>query len=416
MVQPKTMDINSPSEHRTRKSHDIGKTGRTPVKWLGILLAALIGTSLIVGAVSAETPSDPFGTTGTSLYVSSITYDPVVFFTNDRGTVEVFVTNGNANQTVTVNHALFSSKDIKRTSGTYDSSSTIGPQETRSFTFSVVADGQDGTYYPTFSLSYLGSYNLWHQAVVQIDNTPLLLLITDEPDTFAQGRKDTITAQIANPRNNEVKNVILSVSGANSAITPSQTYIGKLAPGESTSVNITVTPNQPTTLELNVDYSNGYNVHTVSTSLPVTFSDDKTQANPVLSNIEVTTTGGVYHVKGDVTNAGLQTANGMTVTSLSPAVPQDPYQSYVIGSLKPDDFGSFKVTFSADGITNVPLQLSYKDKDGNVKTSLQYVSLAGATSTDATGAQPGILPVIAIVIIIACAGGGYLYLKRRKIQ
>jgi len=416
MVQPKKMDINSPSEHRTRKSHDIGKTGRTPVKWLGILLAALIGTSLIVGAVSAETPSDPFGTTGTSLYVSSITYDPVVFFTNDRGTVEVFVTNGNANQTVTVNHALFSSKDIKRISGTYDSSSTIGPQETRSYTFSVVADGQDGTYYPTFSLSYLGSYNLWHQAVVQIDNTPLLLLITDEPDTFAQGRKDTITAQIANPRNNEVKNVILSVSGANSAITPSQTYIGKLASGESTSVNITVTPNQPTTLELNVDYSNGYNVHTVSTSLPVTFSDDKTQANPVLSNIEVTTTGGVYHVKGDVTNAGLQTANGMTVTSLSPVVPQDPYQSYVIGSLKPDDFGSFKVTFSADGITNVPLQLSYKDKDGNVKTSLQHVSLAGATSTDAKGAQPGILPVIAIVIIIACAGGGYLYLKRRKIQ
>lgn len=414
MAQPETTSVNDTSDHRTPKIRVTGKTGRSAVTWLGMLLAALIGTSLIAGAVSAETPSDPFGTTSTSLYVSGMTYDPAVFFTNDRGTVEVFITNGNANQTVTVNHASFGDKDIRLTSGTYDSSSTIGPQQTRSYTFSVVADGQDGTYYPTFSLSYLGSYNLWHQADVQIDNTPLLLLVTDEPDTFAQGRKDTITAQIANPRNNEVKNVILSVSGANAAITPSQTYIGKLASGESTSVNITVTADQPTTLELRVDYNNGDNVHTVSTSLPVTFSDDKTQANPVVSNIEVTITGGVYHVRGDVTNAGLQTANGVTVTSISPVVPQDPYQSYVIGALKPDDFGSFEVTFSADGITNVPLQLSYKDKDGNVITSLQHVSLAGATSTDATGTQPGILPVIAIVIIIACAGGGYLYLKRRK--
>jgi hypothetical protein len=242
------------------------------------------------------------------------------------------------------------------------------------------------------------------------------LLVIDEPDTFAQGRKDTISVQISNPRKNDVKNVILSVSGANTEITPSKTYIGKLASGASIIVNISVTPSQPTTLELKVDYNNGDNIHTVTTSVPVIFSEDKKLANLVLSNIEVTTTNGVYHVKGDVTNAGLQTANGATLTPQSPAVPQDPYQSYVIGALKPDDFGSFELTFSADGLTSVPLQLSYKDKDGNVITSEQHVSLTGATSTDAKASEPWLLPVIGIVIILALVCGGYLYMKKRKNQ
>ena len=150
---------------------------------------------------------------------------------------------------------------------------------------------------------------------------------------------------------------------------------------------------------------------------PSYFPRIKRLANLVLSNIEVTTTNGVYHVKGDVTNAGLLTANGATITSLTPAVPQDPYRSNVIGALKPDDFGSFELTFSADGVTSVPLQLSYKDKDGNVITSEQHVSLTGATSTDAkTASQPGLLPVIGVVIVIALVCGGYLYMKKRKNQ
>ena len=113
-----------------------------------------------------------------------------------------------------------------------------------------------------------------------MDNTPLLLLVIDEPDTYAQGRKDTISVQISNPRKNDVKNVILSVSGNNTEITPSKTYIGKLASGASIIVNISVTPSQPTILALKVDYNNGDNVHSVTTSVPVIFSEDKKAGKP----------------------------------------------------------------------------------------------------------------------------------------
>ncbi len=112
--------------------------------------------------------------------------------------------------------------------------------------------------------------------------------------------------------------------------------------------NFTIVPEQPTTLELNVKYSNGDNLHNVAVSQPITFVMDKKDANPIITNVKVTRENGVYDVTGDVTNAGLQTANGVTVTSLSPAVPMDPFRSYIIGALKPDDFGSFEITFSSE--------------------------------------------------------------------
>jgi hypothetical protein len=422
MVQPDIMttpvktNAQQKPGRRIPKICDSGKIVRIPVNRLGIILAALIGISLFIGAAYAETSSETLTALGRNVYVSGVTYDPAVFFTDDIGTVTFHVTNGNSNQSISVNHASFGDQDIKRTSGTYDSSSAIGPLQTRDYTFSVLANGQDGTYYPPFSLSYYGTGGLWIKDPVQVDNTPLLLLITSQPDTFAQSGKETISVQVSNPRKNEVKNVILSVSGDYMEIMPLKTFIGRLASGESTTMNFSVTPNQPATLILKVDYNNGDNIHTVTTSLPITFTEDKKQANLVVSNIVVTNNDGIYHVKGDVTNAGLQTANGATVTSLAPAQPQDPYRSYVIGALKTDDFGSFEITFSTDGETSIPLGLSYKDKDGNVITSEQQVSLAEATVTDANAGQPGLLPVIGIVIIIALACGGYLFMKKRKNQ
>jgi hypothetical protein len=150
--------------------------------------------------------------------------------------------------------------------------------------------------------------------------------------------------------------------------------------------------------------------------LPVTFGIDKMQANPVVSNILVSSSAGIFHITGDVNNAGLETANTVMVTSLSLAIPQDPYKAYVVGALKPDDFGSFEVTFTANGATSVPLQLSYKDAEGNLYTSLQDVKISGAnTTSQASGESNLLVPIIAVVIVLcACIGGWYYYTRRNK--
>jgi hypothetical protein len=348
-----------------------------------------------------------------NVYVSSVTIDPAVLFTGDEGTATFYVTNGNSNKSIVVNHATFGDQDIRLTSGTYDASANIGPLQTRPFVFSIASDAFEGTYYPTFSLSFRDADSLYYRTPVQVDNTPLVLTIIDKPDIFTKDKKDLINVQIANPRNNDVKNVILEVSGDGVTALPSKIYIGALASGANTNTSVSITPGTESPLNITVNYDNGDSHHAVSLDIPVSFALDKKKASPLMSNVQVKLENGIYHVTGDITNAGLATANAVSVTSLSPATAEDPYKTYVVGVLKPDDFGSFEVTFKADGATSVPVQVSYKDADGNVITSRQDVAL---TVTDTAQQQnfSSLLPVIVIVLIIALASGGYLYLRKRK--
>ena len=102
-----------------------------------IILAALfLIFSTGAGAVTAFTTPESIVTAG-NVYVSNITFDPGSFFTNDAGIVTVYVTNGNPDQSVVVNHVTIGDKNIRLTSTPYDSSSNIGPLQTKSFVFSV---------------------------------------------------------------------------------------------------------------------------------------------------------------------------------------------------------------------------------------------------------------------------------------
>ncbi len=378
-----------------------------------ISICMIFGT--VVGSVTAFQTPESIIAAG-NVYVSNVTYDPGSFFTDDTGTITVYVTNGNSDQSVVVNHVTIGDKDIRLTSSPYDSSSNIGPLQKQSFTFSVVADAPDGTYYPTFSLSFRDADSLYQRAAVQVDNTPVELTIVDKPDAFTKEKKKTIYVQVANPRKNEIRSVILDISGTGVTATPDKIFIGNLASGSKSQVNFTVTPELETPLILTVTYNNGNNPHQVRMYLPISFGIDKMEADPVVSNVQVKSEGGIYHITGDVNNAGLETANTVMVTSLPPAVPQDPYKTYVVGALKPDDFGSFEVTFSANSTTTIPLQLSYKDSDGNLYTSLQEVKISAlAANSTASGGSNLLFPLIAVVIVIgACIGGWYFYVRRNK--
>ncbi len=352
------------------------------------------------------------------VYVSDAVYDPGAFFPGDHGTVTIYVTNGNANQSIVVNHASIGDKNIRLTSNSYETSANIGPLQTQTFIFSVATDAFEGTYYPVFSLGFRDAESLFYPAMVKVDNTPLDLSVVDKPDTFMQGKKKTLNLQVANPRNNNVTSAVLEVTGEGITANPERIFIGEIGSKAKVPVNITITPEKATTVLLTLTYNNGDNPHKKTMEIPLVFGVDKKQADPVMSNVQVKTEAGVYHVTGDVNNAGLETANTVMVTSLAPAVPQDPYKTYVVGALKPDDFGSFEVTFTAvSGNTSIPIQLSYKDADGNIYTSVQDVkiSASGLTASQTAGSSSNMLPVAAaIVIVLIFVGGWVYYLKRNK--
>ena len=373
---------------------------------------------LVPGVVFAYATPESIVAAG-KVYVSDTAYDPGAFFTGDTGTVTIYVTNGNSNQSIVVNHATIGDKDIRLTSSPYDSSANIGPLQTQTFIFTVATDAFEGTYYPTFSLSFRDADSLYYRAVVKVDNTPLELTVLDKPDAFTRGAKKTIYMQVANPRNYNVRNVALEVTGDSISPAPEKMFIGDLAAGAKAPVNFTITPEKATTALITLTYDNGDNPHKVTMEIPVAFGVDKKQANPVMSNVQVKTDAGIYHVTGDVNNAGLETANTVMVTSLAPAVPQDPYKTYVVGALKPDDFGSFEVTFTAGpGNTSIPIQLSYKDADGNIYNTVQDVQISSSglsTSTETNGSSSNMLPIAAAVILVLIFVGGWiLYLRRKK--
>lgn len=406
----------SPKERPTGQMQERVKQKGFPGAVCGIFLILAVTLGILVLPASAD-PTPYSLSADSNVYVSNVTYYPGAFFSGDSGTVTYQVTNGNTNTSMVVNHASFIDADIQLTSGTYDASSNLGPLQTRPFTFSLTTNAGDGNYYPTFSLSFQDGETMHYQGLVKVDNRPLVMTVQSQPDSFTQGKKETISVQIANPRSDEVHNVIFSVSGDDATLTPSQSYLGDLDAGTMTLVNFTVTPTAPTTLDLTVDYDNGDNPHAIHSTLPIQFTTDKQQADPVMSNIVISVKAGVYTVNGDITNAGLTTANGVTVTSLSPAVAQDPYQNYVIGALKPDDFGSFELTFAAPaGTTTVPLEQSYKDADGNVITSIKNIDLTTAQQTTQNDNGPGMLPILVIVAIIVIGAGGYLYMKKIRKQ
>ncbi len=392
-----------------------------------LTIVSLMVLIILPGVALAYATPDSIVAAG-KVYISNVTVDPGVFFTDDRGTITYEVSNGASEQGIVVNHAILTDPNIRSISSPYDSSSNIGPAmytaagnipQTRAFSFSVIAEAQDGTYYPTFSLSFRDADSLYYKTQVKIDNTPLDLTVLDKPDAFSPGKKKTITLQVANPRENNVRNVVLEVTGDGISANPARMFIGDLGAGTKVPVNFTITPEQSTIVLLTLNYDNGDNPHTKTMDFPVTFGVDKKMADPVISNVQVKTEAGIYHVTGDVNNAGLETANTVMVTSLAPAVPQDPYKTYVVGALKPDDFGSFEVTFTAEaGNTSIPVELSYKDDDGNMYTAVQDVKISASTlpGSQSAGGSSTVLAVAAAIIIIIVFIGGWMYYLRRKKQ
>jgi len=383
------------------------------------LFVALL-VSLAVGIVSGaytninEDPVSGTYYTG-KVYVAETILDPETFFTGDKGTVTYKITNGNTNTSIKLNHIIFRDNTFTQLNNDYDTTTTLGPLQTRSFAFSILADGPEGDYFPTCSVS-LYDADISHKTLVRIDNTPLELTVVDKPDAFMQGKKKTIYLQVANPRKNNVRNLILTASGAGITANPERIFIGDLAAAAKTPVNVSITPNQETTLSLLLTYNNGNNPHEVTMEIPITFGHDKKQADPVMSNIQVMPEGMSYRVTGDITNAGLETANAVMVTALLPAVPEDPYKTYVVQALKPDDFGSFEITFSTDGtVDSVPIQVSFKDSDGNVYTTIQNVTVPDGRLAAVRDDGPPLVPIIAALVVVAIfVGGWYFYLRKKK--
>jgi hypothetical protein len=207
--------------------------------------------------------------------------------------------------------------------------------------------------------------------------------------------------------------VIVHFRGVSVDPAPSSYFIGTLVPDQAQKFSFNITPEEPTHLDIVADYKNGVNAHSSVITLPIRFGESKTQAEPILSNIIVEYNEGKYTLTGDVTNAGLEVANSVVLSAGEGAVPVNPYREYVVGSLQPDDFSSFEITFLAENTTQVQVQVNYRDVNGNpaVRTTPVVIPPKNGGKEKSPGFAT---PVIAVILVSVAVIGGAIWYSWKK--
>ncbi|MBP2133526.1 hypothetical protein J2128_001480 [Methanomicrobium sp. W14] len=374
---------------------------------------------LLIGVhVSADDISD---SASSHLAVLSYETDPGVLMPGDTALVKVSVQN-TGTESVNIKRATLITKDLSlKSESAYSTVGAIGPGVTKEFSFTVKSSGS-GIFYPKFYLDFVNGGSMSYPLAVKVEATPIELSVVEKPDVFQKDVKETIKVVVGNPRENTVNGVFVKPVSNVSSFTQSSVFIGELKPNQNAEVMFDATPEDNGEIEFIAEYRNGVNRHESSITVPVELGEDKKNANPVVNNIEVTTSGKGYKISGDITNAGLKDAKSIIVTTKSPAEPTEPNKVYVIGGLESDDFSTFYIDFTVpDDVLEVPVVVSYKDEDGNDYTKTISVKirdslpLKGDKTQSSAGSGFGTdVIVIVVVVLAALVAGAAVYRSWKK--
>ena len=380
------------------------------------LYIAIISIFCIVAALTG-----PAGAASADVTVASSTLDPQVLMKGDTGTLTIVIQN-TGSETVSIKSARLYGNGGVPLSEPDLAVGDLGAGNSKTFTFTVRADGGEGTFYPQFVLDFRNEGNLRYPVPVQVENTPLSVSVVERPDAFSESRTADITVRVGNPRPNAASGVQVIPLGTGFSVTPTSGFFGTLASDASGTVTFNLTPTAEMDVTFQVVWRNGINTHTTDLVLPVVFGEDKRQADPIITNVEVKSEFGRYRVIGDISNAGLESARSVIIAPGAPATPTDPFRVYVVGTLDPDDISSFEVTFAADrNVTEVPIVVEYRDDDGNRYTSTTMIGLGSGAGVSVASAAPaenssGEFPIVGAIVAVLVALGvaGAIYYSWRR--
>ncbi|HXX56131.1 MAG TPA: hypothetical protein VEI81_08540 [Methanoregula sp.] len=375
---------------------------------IGILLLVLILPAAVAAADSSSTSSTGSSTSSTSststssstgststtdaaslVYVSNVTMDPGELYPYEEGTITITLENGGSTAVGLTDPTIISSRVHIVNEDDWKTMTYIGAGSTISYSFRITADAPDGTDFALFTVGTKGGGSVHFPLVIRVSSEGIRACISVKPDSFTPSADEAVNLSIANPRDGEVKNLLITPSGDGIAVSPSEKYIGSLDAENTVDVPFTVTAGHAGNLTFHVSYEIGDSPHTTDVVLPITFGEDKTAAVPVLNNVALTSKGSYFDLTGDITNAGITDAKGLVVSVGSPAAGTGTYPQYAIGSLASDDSGSFELTFSAGDLSSVPVLLSWKDSAGDDYTEEKVLDLSSSAGNAPAGAGTG---------------------------
>jgi len=368
--------------------------------------------TILLFCIPVTSDSIEFESAAAQVSVDKVVIEPAIPFGGDIITATVTIRN-TGTRPVAISRANMYSKDLTiMNQGTYNSVGAIGAGNTMEFTYLLRANARDGIYYLWFSLDFRDAGSLQYHIPVTISNTPIMVSVIDMPIVFQQNGEESITISVGNPRENTLNGVSVHISGENIASRQSTHFIGTLPSDESREVSFDVIARDTTNLLVTTAYRTGTNEHIHELSIPIEVGIGGKSASLVINNVELDSENrGHYKISGDVNNAGLKAAEAVVVTITHPAKPVEPYRNYVIGSLNPDDFSSFDLTFTADDISHIPVLVIYKDRSGN-NFSEEFILDLSAFDTS-TASNTTVSSSVIWVVLIAIIGFGLYFAWKR---
>lgn len=359
---------------------------------IGSILLALMACAVPASAANNDAGGSSY------VYVSSVTMDPEVFYPYEKGTISITLTNnGNSSVGVTNPNLLASNNEVSIVNqDKWQTLSYIGSGNSLTYTFEVTVNGMDGKYFALFSAETKDLENLHYPITFEVDSEDLYAAISKEPETFTVDSEAAVNLSLINPRDGDIKSVMITTHDSGSEITPTMTFISNVPANSVVEVPFTIIPHKATNITFEIDYQNGDVKREVSVVLPINPGNGKDAAVPTINNLALTSQGTSYDLTGDITNTGVTDANGVVVTVGSPATGTGTYPEYAVGSLASDDSSSFEVTFTSTDLKSLPLVIHWKDSYGtdySVTKTLDltsYMNAGGAgTSTSSSTKSSG---------------------------
>jgi len=345
---------------------------------IGIALMILVAFCGIAAAVT-----DDGADASSQISVTGITQSPATLMPGDQGFITVTITNS-GEEYASIDRAKLYTNDLAVVNDiAYEVVGDIGAKNSMEFSFMVKAGPAEGIFYPSFYLDFGTAGSLRTAIPVIVEDTTPQVSLLNVPEIFTEGKTEDITVRVGNPRDGDLS--AITITPVTDGIKSDRTsyFVGDLAKDKSAEVPFKITPEAEGDLSFVVSYKNGVNEHSTTVSIPITFGTDKTAAELVVNEVEMTSSGATSTISGDVTNTGLEEAYSVMVTVGSPATPSNPNPVAVIGALEPDDFSGFEVTYTMQGAGQVPVLVTYKDEDGNIYEKEFYIS--GNSGTAITG-------------------------------
>ncbi len=380
---------------------------------LALLLVLSLSLVLLAGTASAQETAEP----KSSIMVSSYHVSPEVLMQKDIGTITVTVKNMELLESVKIKEASLIDRDLKVLSKPYVNIGSLGPGESLTLSFTIQAGFEDGIFYPKLLVDAEAAENVRYQIPVKVESTSLAMGLHALPEEIVKDDRAHLELLVGNSRPNTVTGV--KIVTADEQVIPSEVFLGALPSDESTVAEFEYTPQSTGTQTIHfvLEFRNGDNRHVTTLDVPLTVTESKKSAELILTGIEVEPLlePSGYKITGDINNAGLEEARSvvMKVGEAAGIAAIDPYKTYFVGLLDPDDFSSFELDIAVEGdVTTVPLLIEYKDEDGNLFSQVEYVSIEHREQAQNPDELP--LPLIGALVVIAVFVVGMIVYSWKK--